>query len=95
MGERPSVFYPIFATGDNRLKTYASWPGQLQNSARSLSVAGFFYTGSSDVVQCFSCGHKVRNWSPDADPWEEHDKTEEDCGYLSLCYARVNKRRRR
>ena len=64
----------------SRLNSFSYWPQYFQPKPRALALAGFFYTGIGDHVQCFSCGIQLKNWKPTDDPWEEHGN------YLSHCY---------
>ncbi|KAG7259652.1 hypothetical protein CRUP_029216 [Coryphaenoides rupestris] len=47
-----------------------------------LARAGFYSTGSGDLVMCFCCGGGARNWQPDEDPWVEHAKLFPGCSFL-------------
>lgn len=43
-----------------------------QLSAEKLARAGFYFTGNSDCVRCFSCQKTVENWNSEDTPVERH-----------------------
>lgn len=43
-----------------------------QLSAERLARAGFYFTGNSDCVRCFSCQKTVENWNNEDMPVERH-----------------------
>ncbi|KAK5865094.1 hypothetical protein PBY51_016285 [Eleginops maclovinus] len=47
-----------------------------------LARAGFYSTGATDRVLCFSCGGGLKGWQPEEDPWEEHAKHYPGCSFL-------------
>ncbi|XP_019739512.1 E3 ubiquitin-protein ligase XIAP isoform X1 [Hippocampus comes] len=47
-----------------------------------LARAGFYRTGTGDMVMCFRCGGGLKGWQPDEDPWEEHAKSYPGCSFL-------------
>ncbi|XP_041845963.1 E3 ubiquitin-protein ligase XIAP isoform X2 [Melanotaenia boesemani] len=47
-----------------------------------LARAGFYSTGTRDMVLCFSCGGGLKGWQPEEDPWEEHAKHYPGCSFL-------------
>ncbi|CAI6376038.1 unnamed protein product [Macrosiphum euphorbiae] len=54
--------YPVhsdFTTFLSRLKTYNSFPSTLCQNKYSLSEAGFKYSGTADIVECFYCGQRT------------------------------------
>lgn len=76
--------YPNFAIEADRLKSYEDWPTSLKQKPQTLSDAGFFYTGKSDRVKCFSCGGGLKDWEQDDEPWEQHAIWYNNCHYLQL-----------
>ncbi|XP_055890068.1 baculoviral IAP repeat-containing protein 7-like [Biomphalaria glabrata] len=71
-----------------RLGTFQGWPGAdihcktVKPNAIDLSKAGFFYTGSSDEVQCFVCGLKVADWERHHDPFVVHATRNPQCPFV-------------
>lgn len=80
--------YPNYAIEADRLKTYEDWPTSLKQKPKQLSDAGFFYTGMSDRVKCFSCGGGLKDWEQDDDPWQQHAIWYSNCHYLQLMKGR-------
>lgn len=76
--------HAAYAIFNDRFKTFKDWPSSLAQKPAQLCDAGFFYTGKSDHVTCFSCGGSLRSWEPNDDPWQEHAKYYGDCHYLRL-----------
>ena len=72
--------FPLFISRCVRESSFERWP--LNLSAREMAEAGFFYSGKSDQVYCFYCGLGLHEWESDDDPWKEHLKWSENCGYL-------------
>lgn len=67
-----------------RLSTFNYFPANLSVSATQLSRAGFYYIGEQDIVQCFSCHLRVKDWSPDSDPVAVHMQySYGQCPYLN------------
>ena len=70
-----------------RLNTFNSWPVGIKQRPDELAAAGFYYTGCGDELFCFSCGSKMCQLEPDADPWVEHKKilkrSNKNCAYLN------------
>ncbi|KFB40308.1 AGAP007294-PA-like protein [Anopheles sinensis] len=76
--------YPNYAIEADRFKSYEDWPTSLKQKPKQLSDAGFFYTGKSDRVKCFSCGGGLKDWEQDDEPWEQHAIWYSNCHYLQL-----------
>ncbi|XP_069101012.1 E3 ubiquitin-protein ligase XIAP-like [Argopecten irradians] len=47
-----------------------------------LSRAGFYYNGTSDEVQCYSCGVRRSNWSVGDDPFQIHKQISPKCKHV-------------
>ena len=77
---------PAYGFFEDRLKTFSMWPVQIVNpSPQQLAEAGFFYSGQSDIVKCFSCDVKVSQWMATDKPWDEHLKWSPNCVYIKMC----------
>ncbi|XP_018413726.1 PREDICTED: baculoviral IAP repeat-containing protein 1-like [Nanorana parkeri] len=66
----------------NRLQSFSAWPVYALLEPSALSQAGFFFTGTRDTVQCFSCAGCLGNWEENDDPWKEHAKWFPECSFL-------------
>lgn len=76
--------YPNYAIEAKRLESYEDWPKFMKQKPKELSDAGFFYTGKSDRVRCFSCGGGLKDWEAEDEPWEQHAMYYCHCEYLKL-----------
>lgn len=76
--------YPNYAIEAKRLESYEDWPKFMKQKPKELSDAGFFYTGKSDRVKCFSCGGGLKDWVAEDEPWEQHAMWYSNCEYLKL-----------
>lgn len=75
--------FPHFRLPSARMRSFKSWPPGLKQKPEELCDAGFFYSGKSDCVVCFSCGVFVGKWDANDNPWVEHKNLlEKDCTYL-------------
>lgn len=70
----------------NRMESFknASSP-YLKKNAESLAMAGFYrhnlYT-NTDRCRCFFCGLYAESWEENDDPYHEHAKLSNGCGYI-------------
>lgn len=69
---------------DNRLKTFDTYPKQMLPDKYQLARAGLFYTGKSDLCECFRCHVKLSAWDRDDDPMKEHFKWSNNCEYIKI-----------
>ena len=69
---------------DNRLKTFDIYPKQMLPDKYQLARAGLFYTGKSDICQCFRCHVKLSAWKRDDDAMKEHFKWSNNCEYINI-----------
>ena len=76
--------YPMYATVESRLKSFAQWPAHLKQTPAMMAQAGFFYLGASDHVKCFHCDGGLRNWEPNDEPWLEHARWFRQCKFVLL-----------
>ncbi|CAG2201927.1 BIRC2_3 [Mytilus edulis] len=65
-----------------RLRSFQYWSKPSPRPV-DLSEAGFYFTGTEDVVQCFYCGLKLRSWDVFDDPWIEHARHGKHCPHVS------------
>lgn len=74
--------YSKYISYQARLMSFKKWV--YKTPAKDLSDAGFFFSGTDDIVVCFSCGIHVRDWKT-KDPWVEHERLgEKKCSYLNM-----------
>ena len=69
---------------DREVTFEGNWPIRIGKIPYEMADAGFFYHGPGDLVMCFTCGIKLRNWKFDDDPWIEHVKYNPNCHYVKL-----------
>ena len=63
---------------ENRSRTFKkNWKGP-----RSMSEAGFVYTGQEDLVYCFSCNIKLDGWTKHMDPLLRHKEESPTCSFV-------------
>lgn len=74
--------YPVFQTCRSRVDTFKSWKIGYALPPTALAAAGFFSLNERDVVMCYYCGLKLRNWLVTDNPIEEHVKWKSSCLHL-------------
>ena len=72
---------------ENRLKTFDTYPKQMLPDKIQLARAGLYYSGKSDMCQCFRCHVKLSSWERDDDAIKEHYKWSSQCEYIKLVGA--------
>ncbi|BFZ24930.1 hypothetical protein BsWGS_27969 [Bradybaena similaris] len=65
-----------------RIGTYIGWKSNGKPSVINLVKAGFYYTGHSDTVRCFSCGIEIKNWQKNSDPLTVHSSRNPGCQFV-------------
>ncbi|XP_063442560.1 inhibitor of apoptosis protein-like [Mytilus trossulus] len=70
-----------YATVGARIRSYSNWT-KTSPKPVVLADAGFYHTGTEDVVQCFYCGLKLRSWDVFDDPWVEHARHGKHCPHV-------------
>lgn len=69
-----------------RMTSFASWSNENSPSVDDLVKAGFFYTGTKNIVTCFYCNGSLQNWGPNDNPTIEHARWFPHCAYAKqLC----------
>ncbi|XP_066505350.1 E3 ubiquitin-protein ligase XIAP [Hoplias malabaricus] len=71
-----------------RLNSFQAFPHAQKLSAERLARAGFFYTGESDRVCCFSCQKVLENWHQEDIPVERHREVSPSCKFLICAHRR-------
>lgn len=68
---------------DARFPSYESFPKRLETfrdttwdpvASRRLAEAGYFYPGRAATIQCFYCGLRVSDVTPNDNPWQIHEE---------------------
>ena len=82
---------------ENRISTYSTnWDVTTKPAVRDMAEAGFYYTGISDIVRCFTfyytgisdivrcftCGLQLEKWFQSDIPLKEHQAHREECEFL-------------
>ncbi|CAC5397778.1 BIRC7_8 [Mytilus coruscus] len=75
--------YTQYGSYRSRLSTFRDMRSNIIQSKEILAHAGFFYTGTGDLVRCFYCGGGLRNWDRSDDPWTEHKRWFPKCDFLN------------
>lgn len=81
--------YPQFQTLEQRIDSYRKWYMFLVKSANELAEAGFFYTGERDLVCCFSCGFRKKDWLRRDVPMSIHIVRSPKCRFIASKLPRV------
>ncbi|KAK3535787.1 hypothetical protein QTP70_021099 [Hemibagrus guttatus] len=71
-----------------RLNSFQTFPNSVQVPAERLARAGFYFTGESDRVRCFSCLHTIENWNQGDIPVERHQSVSPFCTFLKCVHHR-------
>ena len=62
-----------------RVQSFQDLPASCNVSPLRLARTGFFSSGSSDEVTCFSCGVKYKGWQNNDNPNDVHHRISPDC----------------
>lgn len=74
--------FPQFCKESSRLRTFATWPKQMNPKPLELAKAGFFYEGVSDTCHCFFCDLIVHNWEENDIALQEHKRHSPTCRFV-------------
>ncbi|XP_076444751.1 baculoviral IAP repeat-containing protein 7-B-like [Babylonia areolata] len=74
--------YPQFASEQRRSNTFHGFPLRDEHLLRRLVQIGFFYTGHSDIVICYSCGLSLYQWLQEDDPYIVHARWKPNCQHI-------------
>ncbi|XP_067928989.1 uncharacterized protein [Watersipora subatra] len=69
----------------HRKKTYlVNWPHSdiVGLSANNMAKAGFYYVGHDDLVQCAFCRGRLKSWTANDVPMEEHTRLFNFCRFV-------------
>ncbi|KAL3883077.1 hypothetical protein ACJMK2_029370 [Sinanodonta woodiana] len=76
------ILCPQYQAYSVRLSTFARWPSDIWQRPEQVAHAGFYYTGSQDIVRCFACDGGLKNWDPDDEPWIKHARWFSQCPFV-------------
>ncbi|XP_078493058.1 E3 ubiquitin-protein ligase XIAP, partial [Ciona intestinalis] len=54
----------------------------LRATMDEIAEAGFYFLGPGDLVKCWYCGNKLKNFDVEDEPWMEHAKWFPQCEFL-------------
>ncbi|CAF0849103.1 unnamed protein product [Rotaria sp. Silwood1] len=88
---------PAYSEIPKRHASFATWPNEDLPSVDDFVRAGFFYTGTKNIVKCFYCDGSLQNWGPNDNPMIEHARWFPHCAYAKqLCErTRINELKER
>lgn len=72
---------PAFSELPKRYSSFANWSTENLPSVEDLVQAGFFYTGTREIVSCFYCNGSLHKWGPNDNPKIEHVRFFPHCAY--------------
>lgn len=79
-----------WSTISARINSFRHFPRAKGVSAERLARAGFYFTGESDRVRCFSCQQTVENWSSADTPVNRHLQASPACKFLNCVHRTGN-----
>ncbi|CAF1207026.1 unnamed protein product [Rotaria sordida] len=78
--------HPDYSEVPKRYASFTNWSSEASPTIDEFVRAGFFYTGSKNIVTCFYCGGSLQNWGVNDNPMVEHTRCFSNCGYAKkLC----------
>ncbi|CAF3583567.1 unnamed protein product [Rotaria sp. Silwood1] len=72
---------PAYSEIPKRHASFVTWPNENLPLVDDLVRAGFFYTGTNNIVTCFYCNGSLQNWSSNDNPMIEHARWFPHCSY--------------
>lgn len=76
------VLNKYYSNLSNRKMSFNLWASPCYNRTSAMAEAGFYYTGRSDIVECYYCGGQLGMWKHTDIPWNEHAKYYPQCELL-------------
>lgn len=74
--------HPYYKTEEARKESFDNASTMLASKINSMVTAGFFYTGSEDIVSCYSCGLSMGGWETRDDPLSFHLFNSNSCKHI-------------
>ncbi|KAL4648873.1 E3 ubiquitin-protein ligase XIAP-like [Arapaima gigas] len=78
---------PDWSGLQTRLESFHRFPSTAQVSAERMARAGFYFTGETDRVRCFSCQQTVEGWQSGDAPVDRHRQVSPACKFLSCVHG--------
>ncbi|XP_052072270.1 uncharacterized protein LOC127710457 isoform X2 [Mytilus californianus] len=75
--------YSQYESMEKRLKSFKSWTSTIKQTPEDLAMAGFFYSGKRDIVQCFFCAGILSEWNDSDVPLKEHKRIYPACPFIT------------
>ncbi|XP_040928505.1 E3 ubiquitin-protein ligase XIAP isoform X2 [Betta splendens] len=75
-----------YSAMNSRVNSFRGFSLAQQLPPERLARAGFYYTGHSDCVRCFSCEKTVENWREEDTPVQRHKEVSPTCSFLKCIY---------
>ncbi|XP_075040472.1 E3 ubiquitin-protein ligase XIAP isoform X2 [Mixophyes fleayi] len=72
-----------YSDESNRISSFTNFPSSCPISAPALARAGFYYTGTKDLVECFSCKAMVEGWQHGDTAIGKHRKISPNCKFIN------------
>ncbi|XP_063404614.1 baculoviral IAP repeat-containing protein 1g-like [Mytilus trossulus] len=74
--------FQVLYTRIRTFESYASKNDQTDIDIYGLAVAGFYYIGLENIVQCFQCSVRFYGILSDQSPWSMHASLSPTCAYV-------------
>ncbi|XP_045198428.2 baculoviral IAP repeat-containing protein 7-like [Mercenaria mercenaria] len=65
-----------------RYESFKNFPMESPVTPMRLASNGFYYTGTKDTVECFSCKLKYSGWKEGDEPDDLHKRLSPDCNFM-------------
>ncbi|CAF1443786.1 unnamed protein product [Rotaria sordida] len=78
---RRTPYNSTYSDITKRLESFTTWSHESSPSIDDLVRAGFYYTGTRNIVTCFYCNGSLQNWNVNDNPLIEHARWFPYCGY--------------
>lgn len=74
---------------EDRLKTFKQWPVMLQHLSFEMCLSGLYYSNIGDIVVCYVCRERIRDWWPDHSPWQRHYYQNSKCPHIVINFYKI------
>ena len=77
----------MYSSVYTRLESFKRWR-RWDVSPSVLAYAGFYFTGESDIVQCYACELQLYDWVKEDDPVSEHVRlAQKFCSHMEYLFS--------